>query len=146
MSWLPKKSVVVPIDFSGESKLAVETAVQLVNSPANVHVIHVMFPMDIVAPGVVWGGIDDVDREKAVQDHAQQFLEESNLTGLTVLTRVGDPGTEIAEYAKSINADLIVIPSHGYHGIKRALLGSVAERVIRHAHCPVLVLRRSDAE
>lgn len=146
MSWLPKKSVVVPIDFSGESKMAVETAVQLVNSPANVHVIHVMFPMDIVAPGVVWGGIDDVDREKAVQDHAQQFLEESNLTGLTVLTRVGDPGTEIAEYAKSINADLIVIPSHGYHGIKRALLGSVAERVIRHAHCPVLVLRRSDAE
>lgn len=146
MSWLPKKSVVVPIDFSGESKMAVETAVQLVNSPANVHVIHVMFPMDIVAPGVVWGGIDDVDREKAVQEHAQQFLEESNLTGLTVLTRVGDPGTEIAEYAKSINADLIVIPSHGYHGIKRALLGSVAERVIRHAHCPVLVLRRSDAE
>ncbi|MCA8984413.1 MAG: universal stress protein [Planctomycetaceae bacterium] len=146
MSWLPKKSVVVPIDFSGESKLAVETAVQLVSSPANVHVIHVMFPMDIVAPGVVWGGIDDVDREKAVHDHAQQFLNENNLTGLTMLTRVGDPGTEIAEYAKSINADLIVIPSHGYHGIKRALLGSVAERVLRHAHCPVLVLRRSDAD
>lgn len=146
MTWLPKKSVVVPIDFSGESKLAVETAVQLVSSPANVHVIHVMFPMDIVAPGVVWGGIDDVDREKAVHDHAQQFLNENNLTGLTMLTRVGDPGTEIAEYAKSINADLIVIPSHGYHGIKRALLGSVAERVLRHAHCPVLVLRRSDAD
>ena len=146
MSWLPKKSVVVPIDFSGESKLAVETAVQLVSSPANVHVIHVMFPMDIVAPGVVWGGIDDVDREKAVHDHAQQFLNENNLTGLTMLTRVGDPGTEIAEYTTSINADLIVIPSHGYHGIKRALLGSVAERVLRHAHCPVLVLRRSDAD
>ena len=94
----------------------------------------------------VWGGIDDVDREKAVHDHAQQFLNENNLTGLTMLTRVGDPGTEIAEYAKSINADLIVIPSHGYHGIKRALLGSVAERVLRHAHCPVLVLRRSDAD
>ncbi len=146
MTWLPKKSVVVPIDFSGESKIAVETALELVKAPAHVHAIHVMFPMDIVAPGVVWGGIEDVDREKAVREHTDEFLKEHNLTGVTVLTRVGDPGTEIADYAESINADLIVIPSHGYHGIKRALLGSVAERVIRHAHCPVLVLRRSDAE
>jgi nucleotide-binding universal stress UspA family protein len=57
-----------------------------------------------------------------------------------------NPGTEIAEYADEIGADLIVIPSHGYHGVKRLLLGSVAERVIRAAHCSVLVLRRSDAD
>ena len=44
------------------------------------------------------------------------------------------------------SADLIVISSHGYHGVKRILLGSVAETVIRHASCAVLVLRRSDAE
>jgi nucleotide-binding universal stress UspA family protein len=146
MTWLPKKSIVVPIDFSGESKQALETALEMVNAPANVHAIHVMFPMDIVAPGVVWGGIDEGDREQSVKDHTDSFLRENNLTGLTVLTRIGDPGTEIADYAKTINADLIIISSHGYHGIKRALLGSVAERVIRHAHCPVLVLRRSDAE
>lgn len=146
MTWLPKKSIVVPIDFSGESKQAVETALEMVNSPANVHAIHVMFPMDIVAPGVVWGGIDEGDREQTVKDHTEKFLHDHHLTGLTVLTRIGDPGTEIADYAKTINADLIIISSHGYHGIKRALLGSVAERVIRHAHCPVLVLRRADAD
>lgn len=146
MSWLPKKSVVVPIDFSGESKLALDTALEMVNSPANVHAIHVMFPMDVVAPGVVWGGVDNFNQEESLKEHTDDFLKKNNITGLTVLTRIGDPATEISEYAQSINADLIIIPSHGYHGIKRALLGSVAERVIRHCHCPVLVLRRSDAE
>ena len=57
----------------------------------------------------------------------------------------GNPGLEIAEFAEEIGAALIVIPSHGYHGVKRWILGSVAERVIRHAKCSVLVLRRSDA-
>ncbi len=146
MTWLPKKSVVVPIDFSGESKRAVETALELVSLPEQVHAIHVMFPLDIVSPGAAWGAVDEVERENAARSHTLKYIKENNFTGLTVLNRVGDPGTEIADYASSINADLIVIPSHGYHGIKRALLGSVAERVIRHAHCPVLVLRREDAD
>ena len=58
----------------------------------------------------------------------------------------GDAGIAVAEYATRVNADLIVVPSHGYHGLKRLLLGSTAERIIRHAHCSVLVLRRKDAE
>ena len=66
--------------------------------------------------------------------------------GATLAVLFGNPGLEIADYAKNIQADLIVIPSHGYHGVKRFVLGSVAERVIRHAECSVLVLRRSDAE
>ena len=146
MSWLPKKSVVVPVDFSGESRQAIEAALEMVDLPEHVHAVHVMFPLDIVAPGVVWGGVEEADREKATRKHAQEFLEKHNMTGVTILTRVGDPGTEIADYAESIDADLVIIPSHGYHGFKRALLGSVTERVIRHVDCPVLVLRRSDAE
>ena len=58
----------------------------------------------------------------------------------------GDAGLATADYASQVNADLIVVPSHGYHGVKRFLLGSTAERIIRHAHCSVLVLRRKDAE
>lgn len=146
MSWLPKNSIVVPVDFSGESKQAIETALEMVEKPEQVHAVHVMFPLDIVAPGVVWGGIEEVEREKATRDHAKSFLAKHNMEGVTILTRVGDPGTEIADYAESIDADLVIIPSHGYHGFKRALLGSVTERVIRHVDCPVLVLRRSDAE
>ena len=53
----------------------------------------------------------------------------------------GDPGHEITEFAERVKADLIVMPSHGRTGLSRLLIGSVAERVIRLAHCPVLVLR-----
>ena len=54
---------------------------------------------------------------------------------------LGDPGSEIAKLATDIQANLIVIPSHGRTGFKRILLGSVAERVLRLSACPVLVLR-----
>ena len=54
---------------------------------------------------------------------------------------IGDPGHRIADVAAKLGADLIVMPSHGRTGIERMLIGSVAERVLRLAHCPVLVLR-----
>ena len=53
----------------------------------------------------------------------------------------GKPAVKIVEGAKSWPADLIVIGSHGRGGLQRLLLGSVAESVVRHAHCPVLVVR-----
>ena len=56
----------------------------------------------------------------------------------------GDAASQIASFATEAHADLIVMPSHGYHGVKRFLLGSVTEAVLRHAPCEVLVLRRVD--
>ena len=53
----------------------------------------------------------------------------------------GRPYEEICKLAREIAADLIVMPTRGYSGLKRVLLGSTTERVIRHAPCPVLVLR-----
>lgn len=55
--------------------------------------------------------------------------------------RLGKPAAEIVRTAKDWAADMIVIGSHGRHGVSRALLGSVAEEVMRHAPCPVLVVR-----
>ncbi|MBC6475301.1 MAG: universal stress protein [Hormoscilla sp. GM102CHS1] len=57
---------------------------------------------------------------------------------------VENPSEKIIDYPNTFDINLIVIPSHGRTGISRFLLGSVAERVVRFAHCPVLVLRRSD--
>ena len=54
---------------------------------------------------------------------------------------VGDPGTVCADRAASLKAELIVIPSHGRSGVSRLLLGSVTERIVRLAPCPVLVLK-----
>ena len=60
---------------------------------------------------------------------------------LKLVIRVGNPSIEIVDYAKKNNIDLIVIASHGRTGLNRFLLGSVAEKVVRLAQCPVLVWR-----
>jgi nucleotide-binding universal stress UspA family protein len=94
----------------------------------------------------VWGDVTDANRESAVRKHAEKFLAEHGFADVTFDVRVGPPGHEICSYAKETDSDMIVVSSHGNHGLKRFLLGSVAEAVIRHAHVPVLVLRRTDAE
>lgn len=146
MTWLPKRNVVVPVDFSAVSSEALATALELASSPAHVHVVHVLVPLEAMSPGIMWGTVDDFSREQAVREYYGKFAAEHGFVGADLAVRFGDPGTEIAEFAREVAADLIVVPSHGHHGLKRVLLGSVAERILRHAPCPVLVLRRPDAE
>jgi glycine betaine transporter len=74
-----------------------------------------------------------------LQATAQQEIEE--LVPVYPEVRIGKAYNEIVAAAKVSCADLIVIATHGYTGLKHALLGSTAERVVRHAHCPVLVVR-----
>lgn len=144
MAWLPKKTVLVPVDFSDASLEAVRLARTMVEAAAGLHVLHVLQPVQVMEPGVVWQGISDEKRAAQVLKNLRERLSEKELQGITFATRVGAPGLEITEYAREAAADLIVIPSHGYSGIKHFLLGSVAERVLRHSPCPVLVLRRAD--
>lgn len=143
---MKKKNVVVPVDFSDGTDTAVETALSLVDSSAQVNLIHVLFSLDAVSPGVVFGDITDETRQEHVRQKMEEIKTRLSAPDLNIEVRLGNPGLEIADYATDIGADLIVIPSHGYHGMKRIVLGSVAERVIRHADCDVLVLRRPDAE
>lgn len=145
MSWINRKRVVVPIDFSENSVPAVETALEFVEDRADVKAIHVLMPLDYVSPGVMWGHVDNESREKSLRRHMDEFIKQHKLDGISSTIRFGNPGLEIADYAAAIHADLVVIPSHGYHGFKRILLGSVAESVVRHVDCPVLVLRRDDS-
>jgi len=63
-----------------------------------------------------------------------------------LLVRHGAPFNEISRAAASLKVDLIVIATHGYTGLKHVLLGSTAERVVRHAPCPVLVVREKERE
>jgi nucleotide-binding universal stress UspA family protein len=60
--------------------------------------------------------------------------------------RFGKPHEAIAEAARNLNASLVVISTHGYSGIKRAVLGSTTERVVRTAPCPVLVVRENERD
>jgi len=146
MPWQPKQTVVVPVDFSPSSAPAIEVALQAAKQPASVHVLHVLPKLDNVSPGVLWGEVTDESRLAKATDYLDTFLASREIEGVQTDILIGDPGLKIVEYADSRNADLIVIPSHGYHGLKHVLLGSVAERVIRHASCAVYVLRRLDAD
>lgn len=144
MSFLPKKTVVVPVDFSESSAPAVHVALEMASSAADVHVVHVIPALNPVSPLGVWGDAD-VEQQlcnKALA-HLQTFLASHEIAGVNSAIEIGQDGNRIVDYAENHHADLIVIPSHGHSGLKRALLGSVAERVIRHAHCPTLVLRRN---
>ena len=144
MSWLPKKTVVVPADFSTASADALKTGLTLVAKPEDVHVIYVTAPPMPFNYAEGWALDDPPTRMKAAHEHLKKFLDGTNAIGAKAVIREGDPGLVIADYADEVHADLIVMPSHGYHGVKRLLLGSVAERVLRHAKCPILVLRRQD--
>ena len=146
MSWLPKSKVVVPVDFSTSSERSIRTALELAKAPENVHVVHVVPPLDALAYGEIemWSPDDLASRRKAAEEFLVNFLKKAGFEKVTRAVLVGDPGLSIAEYADKNAADLIVLPSHGYHGIKRMLLGSVAERVLRHTPCEVLVLHRND--
>ena len=139
-------TVVVPIDFSPHSEFAIRSAMSIAGDPKRLHIVHVLSPLDSISPGVLLGDVSDENRSAAVQKNLQALARENGASGADQVVLFGDPGLQVADYAKTIGADLIVIPSHGYHGIKRFVLGSVAERVIRHAECSVLVLRRHDAE
>jgi len=147
MSWTVAAPVVVPIDFSGMSVEAVRTAIEIAGTRGHVHVVHVVTNFDQVAPGIeeLNQGSDE-ERSEAVRAHFSEFLSKHGFNDVREVVLEGKPEAEIAEYANRLHAGLVVIPSHGYDGIKRLLLGSVAESVIRHAECGVLVLRRPDAE
>lgn len=142
MGYFTGKKILVPVDFSESSLEAIKKAIQITESPANVTVVHVMVPLDLVSPGVLFGGLTDEKRTEHVEKYAKEEFEKHQIEGVGFETLVGDPGIKIADFAKDNNIDLIVIPSHGYTGITRLALGSVAERVLRHAPCPTLVLRQ----
>lgn len=141
MSWLPKKTVVVPVDFSDESFAALDTALTLVTGPKDVHVVHVLPTLELAEPGVIWGTIDDEGRRHHALQALAERLRDKRHAECHLVVKFGDPGHEIANYVAEAKAELIVLPSHGRTGIRRMLIGSVAERVVRLAHCPVLVLR-----
>lgn len=146
MSWSPKKRVVVPIDFSHSSDEAIQTALEIAGKPEAVHVIHVaLLPNFVPYAGEVIATVEPERWLELAKTHLAEYLaSRPQFAGVCSKVLEGDAGSRIASFAAEAHADLIVMPSHGYHGVKRFLLGSVTEVVLRHAPCEVLVLRRVD--
>jgi nucleotide-binding universal stress UspA family protein len=142
MAYFPKRIVLVPVDFSPESLAAIDVGLQLVDDPAHLHIVHVMIDITPLEAGEVWGVIDPQARVQQIEKLLKEKLTGDKYKGLQLAVVLGEPAHGIANYAQEKHAELIVIPSHGRTGITRLLIGSVAERVVRLAHCPVLVLRK----
>lgn len=135
------KTIVVPWDFSDRSRQALQRAIEVAETPDQIEVVYVT-PYPMVAEfGFVGGVYCDPSLPDDQEEKLRKELAEEGYPDIKSTILFGDPGSQIVDLARNRNAGLIVISSHGRHGFDRVLLGSVAERVVRLAHCPVLVLR-----
>lgn len=149
MSIFPTK-VLLATDGSEEAELALKTAVDLADcTKSELHVVtaaHEYYPASFEAPAT--GRLLDearraIEREaREVLDGQVKKIEESGGTVAEAHLRTGGHrDQEIVRVGEEIGAGLIVMGSRGLGGLRRALMGSVSDSVVRHAHCPVLVVR-----
>ncbi|MEO1067502.1 MAG: universal stress protein [Cyanobacteria bacterium J06638_6] len=141
MTLFASDNVLVPIDFSDEASRALDTALQSFGDDTKIHVLHVLAPLEPTQPGMVWQTIDDQTRIDHITTHFHESFSGERYQNVNFVVTVGNPSSEIIDYADNHKIDLIVIPSHGRTGLSRFLIGSVSERVVRLAPCPVLVIR-----
>jgi len=139
MSAFGRQVVLVPVDYSDECKRALAVGCEAVATSGMLHVTHVISSPPI---GVISRETSSDDRTRHGMAELEQFLSQAGIAGrMKMHILEGDPGHEIVKLADALQADLIVMPSHGRTGLAHVLIGSVAERVVRLAHCPVLVMR-----
>ena len=143
------KKILVPIDFSNTSKDALPRATLLAaHFGAELVLLHIVekFPIDyLLGRGLMNETIVPLMKQ-AEADLEQMAGRLSKSTGLKVSAVVSDgkPFEGICQTAKTLGVDLIVLTTHGYTGLKHVWLGSTAERVVRHAPCPVLTVREKN--
>ena len=144
------KRILYPTDFSDFSLHAAKYAQSFASDyKAKLHVLHVLEPYYAVAD--VSGVADEptpVDRLPMVDERLAHFCKEHLQAVDTVIhkTAVGRPFLEIIRYAKEHQIDLIVLGTHGRGVLSHVLIGSVAEKVVRKAPCPVLTVRHPEHE
>lgn len=143
--------ILVPTDFSTPSQQALRYALRFAKEfGAQVTLLHVVEKTAI-------GSGPDIPAHMSYSDEQREIAEQS-LRALTASTeavgavrigstlRDGVPAEEIMEAARDFDTDLILIGTHGYKGWRKALLGSTAQKVVRDAPCPVLVVREKEHE
>ena len=141
------RHILAPTDFSDYSQQAVVSAFELARtSGAKLTILHVVelrvegyVPSAVNATWPIF--LDDLERQ-ATQDLAQLVPEaESSDVEVVRLVAVGSPHRKISDTAEAEQVDLIVMATAGRSGFSRLIMGSIAERVVRTATCPVLTIR-----
>jgi nucleotide-binding universal stress UspA family protein len=160
MSIFPTK-VLLATDGSGNAELAATTSSSLAQSTGSeLHVVYVgpnvgeRFELSdttsVLGPQIIIDKPSPEERFRLEQEARNILVEQvkkiENLGGWVAQShlRMGKPDAEVVSLAEELDAGLIVIGSRGRGGIRRALMGSVSDSVVRHAHCPVMVVRAEE--
>jgi nucleotide-binding universal stress UspA family protein len=153
-AWPQLRQILLPTDFSGCANYALPYAAALARAAqARIICVHVVEP---VVPTVGYTGLAEplpiADISDQLEGSAERELpklaECDECAGLEIEEVIvhGDPAAEIVRVADELQVDLIVISSHGRTGLGRIIFGSTAEAVVRHAVCPVLVVKPPPSE
>lgn len=145
------KHIVVATDLSEASVAALrEAGEQALQHAARLTVLHAYDPTPWVPPAMVpnparaYASIS-AEMKEAIEGGLERRCQESLPEGLQNVKRVAHestgPARGVCDYAKEAGADLLIVGTHGRTGVGRALLGSVAEQIVRHAPCNVMVVR-----
>jgi len=140
------KTILVPSDFSECSNEALRYGLELARRfDARLHVLHVVTDPAMIpwaAEGFAVPVFEVTEQwRQAAHDRLVAAIPPSDRERVTVKTMVASPFAEIIRYAADADADLIVMGTHGRGGVSHMLLGSIAEKVVRRAPCPVLTVR-----
>jgi nucleotide-binding universal stress UspA family protein len=140
----PPKKILCPTDFSDASLQALGRAAELAaHFQAEVHLVHVL----TASPRELAPQVDAVDVRAAVERELRKLAEPLSARNIQVRVVLGegDAAAEIVRIAHDQQADLIVIATHGTTGWRHLAFGSVTEKVVRLADCPVLTIRIAEA-
>jgi nucleotide-binding universal stress UspA family protein len=141
------KLILVPTDFSAHAERALDYACELAAKlGATVHLVHAV----ATAPAPLQVALTKDMVTNLVKEHREALEKLAERRAHVQFgpgtVEVGDPRDTIVNTAQSLRADLIVMGTHGRRGLSRAMMGSVAEDVMRHAPCPVLTVRAKQGE
>jgi nucleotide-binding universal stress UspA family protein len=145
------KRILVPIDFSPQSQTALQYGIAHAEKfGAALHLLHVLEVIAGPPEPLAWDIQSRQTIEQAIEEKAwdelrrQLTADEQKRLRAELAVEWGSPLEEILRYAKEHTIDLVTLGTHGRGGVKRLLIGSVAENVVRHADCPVLTVHHPE--
>jgi len=151
---LSLRKILVPIDLSASGRRVLAQAQEFaLKFSSSIDLLHVWTPPAMLAPEALITGVGTTEQPfleflgNSAREHLSKFESQAQADGVQIgrsYCELGDPATTIVEHASSGGYDLLVLGTHGRTGLSHALMGSVAEKVVRRAPCAVLTVRTGD--
>jgi len=146
------KKILVPIDFSEYSKKALQYAIPFARQfKAKIYLLYVVeptiYPADFSFGQIGMPNVENELRVKGEQELQELITKEiKGAVPSEALVKVGLPFVEVVSFAKDEGIELIIVATHGHTGVEHVLFGSTAEKIVRKAPCPVLVVRSEEKD